>query len=150
MWESIEATSVFAGAQVRRKTFVMRVVRRGLASSQIMEAALDEVVEQLAGFKAVTLELYRQRYLLEGPEEITDAWQDANPRTGLIALVQALRWALEPALGPSFKYGLKVKGLNGGRYNVGVTFHPRDYLCRKISETKKHSDDQTSKMTHHT
>ena len=46
-----------------------------------MESAVVELVKHLTGFKTVTLELYPQRYLLEGPDGITDAWLDANPRT---------------------------------------------------------------------
>ncbi len=66
---SIEATSVYAGAKVRRKTFVMRVGRCGLASSQIMESALVEVVKHLAGFKTVTLGVLPTEIFVRRPEE---------------------------------------------------------------------------------
>ncbi len=146
LWESIDATSLFAGAQERSKIFVMRVwrVRTCLVTDYGVSSGRDcQATGWLQDCSAgvVSTEIFVRR---PGGDYRCLARCQSESRD----LMLWSRRALESASGSSTKYGLKVKGLNGGRYNVGVTFHPRDYLWRKMQETKKHSDDQTIKETY--
>lgn len=117
--------------------------------AEIIEPPLFELVKQCTGFKTVTLEVEPEEatWSLDTKEDI-DAWLDACPDTGLNALIHALRQGLEPALGPSTEHSLSVKGQDGTRYDIGVTFHPRDYLSGKTQAAKKYPDIQTDEVTH--
>lgn len=131
--ERLKVTSLFAGTQVLRGTFTEER-HLSLAEKGIMNPPMIETVKQLIGFKIVTVLIFCE----------VSTWLD-DLDTRFNALAHELRRALEPALGPSTKQSLEVKGRP---YDIAVVFHPRDYLSRKTQAAKESEIQQKDHVTH--
>lgn len=122
--ERLKVMSLFAGAEVLRETFAEIFMLDFWDEQHIIEPPMIEAGKQLTGFKSVALVFY---------------WVEFNgqddPDTRVDALIREFRRELEPALGPSTKQEL-------AHYEIGLIFHPRDYLSRKSQAAKGELESQ--------
>lgn len=136
--DEIKGFSLFAGAKVLRKAFVMRIDWRMEREHRVMTPPLIEMIKQLIGFKTVTFQIYplinaSRMYLTArgDPEEALECWREADWDGGFNSFVAAFRREVEPALGPSTEESLATWHTLATHHDVAVIFHPRDYLSSK-------------------